>query len=598
MLPGSFKCDMEEKAVPDGGVSEPRRSATDGLNTLKSGRSPGTSPVASGTSTGRPSVTGSNAGNSDSDVLEAALDQLGPFGFYQRYTVVMLCIPNLFAVMYTLNYVFVADQVPFRCAVPECEGPYGLFANQTATALLPNVTCHRYEPLELEQRTCDREHFHPSHIVECDQFIYENHDTIFAEFGLACREWMRTMVGTVRNAALPFALILTGYVSDLRGRRTAFCIFAAFAAVLGIIKSMSVNYQMYITFEFLEAALGYGFSSAAYVMIVELARPSLRAAFACATGVTYGLGGVLFAFIARRVPYWRHLLCIIHSPALLLPLYWILLDESPRWLHARSRCKESAAVIRKAARLNKVILNEEIINALENDQVKESTQSTVNPWLALVKSRVLLGRFALCSWCWIATTFVYYGLTINSVSLDGDKYINFALNMAMEIVASLLIMMALERFGRKRSIFVAFLLCGIACVIPYFVSNTSTGLGLFFLGKLAISFAFNSIYVFTAELFPTHARSTALAACSLVGRIGSILAPQTPLLSVYLQALLYGACSLLAALAVLAVPETRRAPLPQSVCAAESLRSPEPAPPPLPAPPAPPAPPPVLSADM
>lgn len=36
--------------------------------------------------------------------------------------------------------------------------------------------------------------------------------------------------------------------------------------VLGIIKGCSINYQMYLAFEFLEAALGYGFTSAAYVM--------------------------------------------------------------------------------------------------------------------------------------------------------------------------------------------------------------------------------------------------------------------------------------------------------------------------------------------
>lgn len=49
------------------------------------------------------------------EALEAALEQLGPFGFYQRYVLVLLCIPNLLAAMYSLNYVFVADQVPFRC---------------------------------------------------------------------------------------------------------------------------------------------------------------------------------------------------------------------------------------------------------------------------------------------------------------------------------------------------------------------------------------------------------------------------------------------------------------------------------------------------
>lgn len=50
------------------------------------------------------------------------------------------------------------------------------------------------------------------------------------------------------------------------GRRTAFCIFAAFAGALGIVKSFSHNYQLYLAMEFFEAALGYGFNSAAYVM--------------------------------------------------------------------------------------------------------------------------------------------------------------------------------------------------------------------------------------------------------------------------------------------------------------------------------------------
>lgn len=98
----------------------------------------------------------------------------------------------------------------------------------------------------------------------------------------------------------------------------------------------------------------------------------------------------------------------------------------------------------------------------------EEKKSEKNPWLSFLMSRVLMLRFVACAWCWVSASFVYYGLTINSVTLSGNKYNNFALNMAMEVVASLLIMMALERFGRKRSIFVAFLVCGISCVTPYF----------------------------------------------------------------------------------------------------------------------------------
>ncbi|XP_072932974.1 organic cation transporter protein-like [Epargyreus clarus] len=503
--------------------------------------------------------------------LEDVLDQLGHFGFYQCYVLILLCIPNILAAMYSLNYVFVADQVPFRCVIPECEGTSNVqFSNSSAAALQSAEACRRYAPLVPGQLSCDRDHYHPNDTVECDAFVYENMDTTYAEFGLACSEWRRTLVGTVRNAALPLALLLTGYVSDGWGRRTAFCIFSAFMGVLGLVKSLSPNYQMYLAMEFFEAALGYGFNSAAYVMMVELARPSLRAAFACATGVAYGAGGALLALLAARLRHWRWLLRAAHAPALLLPLYWLLLDESVRWMHATRRNDRALATVRKIAAWNKVTLNEDMTRTILEEPDKEVSKPQ-NQWLSLVRSRVLLARFAMCAWCWVAAAFVYYGLTINSVSLSGDKYVNFALNMSMEIVASLLIMMALERFGRKRSIFTAFLLCGIACVIPYFISHSGTGLGLFFVGKLSISFAFNSLYVHTAEMFPTAARSSALAAASLVGRIGSILAPQTPLLSMYVQALLYGGCSLSAALAVLLAPETRRAPLPALVRDAETL---------------------------
>jgi hypothetical protein len=53
---------------------------------------------------------------------------------------------------------------------------------------------------------------------------------------------------------------------------------------------------------------------------------------------------------------------------------------------------------------------------------------------------------------------------------------------------------------------------------------------VFLAGKFAITIAFTVVYVFTAELFPTELRHTMLGTCSMVGRIGSITAPQTPLL--------------------------------------------------------------------
>lgn len=50
------------------------------------------------------------------------------------------------------------------------------------------------------------------------------------------------------------------------GRRTALCALALCAGALGVLKSFMPHYRAYLALEFLEAALGYGFNSAAYVM--------------------------------------------------------------------------------------------------------------------------------------------------------------------------------------------------------------------------------------------------------------------------------------------------------------------------------------------
>lgn len=48
------------------------------------------------------------------EALEALLDELGAFGWYQRYVLVLLCLPNLLGACYSLSHVFVAAEVPFR----------------------------------------------------------------------------------------------------------------------------------------------------------------------------------------------------------------------------------------------------------------------------------------------------------------------------------------------------------------------------------------------------------------------------------------------------------------------------------------------------
>ncbi|XP_039754931.1 solute carrier family 22 member 6-like [Pararge aegeria] len=502
------------------------------------------------------------------------------WGRWQARIAALLALPVLLTGMYGTNYVFLAAHTPHRCHIPECEDNSTLSGPVDADSWAPGWSswalpedspeCHRRPS---PGGVCHEDAFDNTTRLDCEDFVYQHHSGIVAEFGLACQEWKRTLVGTVHNAGMLVSLPIMGYVSDKWGRRAALVSSGAGAGVLGLCKSFAGSYPAYLVFEFLETVLGASVYPAAFVLMIEWLGVEHRILASLLLGVPLAAGAASLALLDYLAGYWRTWARLAYPPSLLLLLYPWLLPESVRWLVAGGRAAEAIRVIKQAARANRVAVDAAALDKmLAKDQITNKVEAIVEEeslFSAFIKYGALRRRLLVCFAWWAGAVFVFYGLAVRAHALAGSAHANYALLAAAELPALLLNTLLLDRVGRRPLLTAAWLLTATALIAIPCLPDPSSGAGtaLFLAGKMGATMALNALYVYTAELFPTRARQRLLAACSTCGRLGAILAPQTPLLAVYgawVPTTLLGALPLISAALTRLVPDTLGRHLPDS----------------------------------
>lgn len=209
---------------------------------------------------------------------------------------------------------------------------------------------------------------------------------------------------------------------------------------------------------------------------MELVGPKGRVFGNTLINAVYVLGLITLSSLSWWFQSWRVLLRVIYAPACLVFFYLWILNESVRWLISKGRSYEAASILKKAAKMNSVELSEELLSPLYeldkktdiDDGVKHAQENNVadkkSNFLQVIKSSIIRKRVFVCSFLWITCTFVYYGLSINSVSLAGNKYVNFMLVGFVEIPANIVCLLVLDRFGRKKTLIITYVLSACLCI--------------------------------------------------------------------------------------------------------------------------------------
>jgi len=206
-----------------------------------------------------------------------------------------------------------------------------------------------------------------------------------------------------------------------------------------------------------------------------------------------------------------------------------------------------------------------------NDVPKEGTSSKKANFCDIFRPKKMALRTINLGFQWACVTSTFYGFVFGATDIFGDKYANFTLSSFIGIPATLLSAYTFDRFGRRWSLVinqaVAGLCCiGVGCSLAY--QYTGLQVALLYIGKFTSTVAFVGVIQYSAEMYPTIVRNTAMGTFSSLGRLGGIWAivllglkrlwPGLPLV-------LIGAPSILAAILATAFPETTGCNLPETI---------------------------------
>jgi putative MFS transporter len=313
-----------------------------------------------------------------------------------------------------------------------------------------------------------------------------------------------------------------GEFTDRFGRKTVYQFNLLLYGVATIAAAFSPDYIWLAALRFI-AGIGLGAEQPlCFAYAGEYAPKRIRGRFIAGVQL---IGGAcvwplttLFALAFRDSLGWRGCWIVIGICALIVFVFRFSLPESPRWLATHGQGKRALELLERMG----------IGTPPAGEALIEDAASNTRTDPFVIVFRHYSGRVIAGMVCFVAFFGVALGLGNWLPSMMADrgmtitKSLTYTLGMQLAFpCASIFMMFALERFGRKITATTAFVCAGIFAVG---FANAGTNTTLLIVGFCMIFFiqlAGNSMQIFCSEVFPTNARASGFGLAQSVGRLGT-----------------------------------------------------------------------------
>ncbi|XP_014786493.1 organic cation transporter protein isoform X2 [Octopus bimaculoides] len=520
--------------------------------------------------------------SSTSEITEEILQKCGGYGLFQKILTIFVLIFVIFHATSTLTMVFIREKVPFSC-YPSNFNESMIPPNISLDEFLNDVTvkeekCSVYN-LDIENGfyILPNSNSTKEPCNNGQKFYTKDLSSIVSEFDLVCeKEWLKNFAVSVMFGGYLIGNLIFGISSDKFGRFKMLCAADILFICSCFARIHSPNYGVFIILYFLE---GFGYAGCyinIYTILLECVSQNYRMHLNFAVHGAFALGETLLAGVAFLLRKWQHLLYAVTIPHILVLIVAVkYLPESPRWLLIQGKYAEAEKSFNRIARTNKKhnenvgkliwkLQRETERKSKFEDEVEGNTnlENTTHTAIDLLKTPRRAMITTNIWFNWLVNSMLYYGVTLNSVDMSGNRYINFFMMSAVEIPSNILGCITFKWFGHRKPLCFFMVFGGINCIVSNFVptGNFWFPLLLAVLGKFGTTLSFDGVYLTSAELFPTAVRNGGMGTASSFARFGGIISPLILGLSVYgswIPLSVYGVFGIVAGLLILLLPEMK-----------------------------------------